>query len=157
MVNSTLEVLLHKTLTVSLGGKTREISAEEALQQRLFKDALAGKRTAMREVVKWIIKREALLKKSHPGPPLPRKVTQHISPDPDNADEALVLLGIAAPNPVRADIGADRAQLLLEPWAVEAALHRERGGANLDDDERAAVRRCTRNPDALALTRKRDT
>jgi hypothetical protein len=49
-----------------------------------------------------------------------------ISPDPDNADAALLLLGIAALNPARADIGADRDQLLLEPWAVQVALRRRR-------------------------------
>ena len=60
-------------------------------------------------------------------------ITRHISPDPDNADAALLLLGIAARNPARADIGADRAQLLLEPWAAQAALRRRRGGNRLTD------------------------
>ena len=31
-------------------------------------------------------------------------MTQHNSPDPDNADAALVLLGIAALNPARAEL-----------------------------------------------------
>jgi hypothetical protein len=35
---------------------------------------------------------------------------------------ALVLLGIAAPNPARAEFGKNRAQLLLEPWSVQEAL-----------------------------------
>ena len=48
------EILLDKTVTI--GGKTREISAEEAIQQRTFKDALAGNRMATREVIKWIIR-----------------------------------------------------------------------------------------------------
>jgi hypothetical protein len=62
---------------------------------------------------------------------------------PDNADAALLLLGIAALNPARADIGAGRAQLLLEPWAVQAALRRRRGGNRLDDKECGEIRRCT--------------
>jgi len=57
------EVLVEKTLTVNGPGGVREISVEEALQQRTYQDALAGKRMAMREVVKWIIKREAWLEK----------------------------------------------------------------------------------------------
>jgi hypothetical protein len=37
-------------------GGTREITVEAALQQRTFQDALAGKRMAQREVLKWIVK-----------------------------------------------------------------------------------------------------
>jgi len=68
---------------------------EEALQQRTFQDALAGNRMAQREVVKWIIKYEAWLAKHAPKAQEP-VITRYISPDPDNADTALVLLGIAA-------------------------------------------------------------
>ena len=47
---SAFEVI--KTLTVDDGGGTREITVEEALQQRTYRDALAGKRMAQREVLK---------------------------------------------------------------------------------------------------------
>ena len=56
---SAFEVIVEKTLTVDDGGGTREITVEEALQQRTYRDALAGKRMAQREVMKWIMKREA--------------------------------------------------------------------------------------------------
>ncbi len=103
---------------------------EEALRQRTYRDAVAGKRTAMREVVKWIMKRDDWLAKHAPKPS--RRTIQLLSSsDPNNEDTALLLLGIAAPNPERADIGAARAQLLLEPWAVQAALRRRRGGNRL--------------------------
>jgi hypothetical protein len=122
---------------------------EEALRQRTFRDALAGKRMAMREVVKWIIKREAWLRKHLPRQLSPPKITRHISPDPDNVDAALVLLGIAAPNPARAGLDSKRAQLLLEPWAVQLALRRRRSVASLTDKDRDEVRRCTRDADTL--------
>jgi hypothetical protein len=133
----------------------REITMEEALQQRTYRDAVAGKRMAQREVVKWIMKREAWLAKYEPKV-RPRKISLLSSPDPDNADAALLLLGIAAPNPARADIGATRAQLLLEPWAVQAALRRRRGGSRLTDKERNEIRRCTRDPDSLRWPRETD-
>jgi hypothetical protein len=76
-----------------------------------------------------------------------------VSDDPDNADAALVLLGIAAPDPARAEFGADRAQLLLEPWAVQAALGRRRGGERLTEKELKEVRRCARDSDTLRWPR----
>lgn len=148
---SVLEVLVEKTLSVNDPGGTREISVEEALQQRTYQDALAGKRMAMREVVKWIIKREAWLEKNTPKRPQP--VRQSTADDPDNADAALLLLGIAAHNPARAGFGLDRAQLLLEPWVVQAALRRRRGGQRLSNKERDDIRRCTRDPASLRWPR----
>jgi hypothetical protein len=52
-------------------------------------------------------------------------------------DAALLLLGITAPDPARAELGENRA-LLLEPWAVQAALRRKRDGQRLTDKERDA-------------------
>jgi hypothetical protein len=144
--------VVEKTLTVAYHGGTREITMEEALQQRTYRDAVAGKRMAQREVLKWIMKREAWLARHTPRAS-PSQIARHISPDPDNADAALLLLGIAALNPARADIGADRPQLLLEPWAVQAALRRRRGGQRLTDRECDEIRRCTRDPDSLRWPR----
>ena len=48
--SSAFEVLMEKTVTVADRGGTREITVEEALQQRTYRDALEGKRPAMREV-----------------------------------------------------------------------------------------------------------
>jgi hypothetical protein len=110
---------------------------------------------AGREVLKWIMKRDAWFAKNAPKAS-PPAITRQISPDPDNADAALLLLGIAAPNPARAEFGEDRAQLLLEPWATQAALHRRRGGQRLTDRERDEIRRCTRDPDCLRWPRGTD-
>ena len=139
---SVFEVLVEKTVTVAHGGGTREITVEEALQQRTFQDALKGKRMAMREVVKWVIEREAWLAK-HARKTSRRRVSILSSPDPDNADAALLLLAIAAPNTAR----------LLEPWAVQAALGRRRGGQRLSDSERDEIRSRTRDPDSLRWPR----
>jgi hypothetical protein len=153
--DSAFEVLVEKTLTVADGNGTRQITVEEALQQRTFQDALAGKGMAVREVVKWIMKREAWLAKQAARAP---QKTQELPPfiecrDPDNADVALLLLGIATQNPGRADIKADRAKLLFESWAVQAALRRRRGGRRLGEKERDDIRRRTRDPDNLRWPR----
>jgi hypothetical protein len=58
-----------------------------------------------------------------------------------------VLLGIAAPDQDRAwFIG--RTLLLLEPWTVQAALRRRRGGQRLTESELEEIQRCTRDPDS---------
>ena len=44
--SSAFEVLVEKTLTVTDRSGTREITVEEALQQRTYQDALEGKRMA---------------------------------------------------------------------------------------------------------------
>ena len=144
---SAFEILLDKTLTVTEGGRTRDISIEEALQRRTYQDALAGKRMAVREVVKWMKTRADWFAKH--APPLRQHVEIKTAPDPDNADAALVLLGIAAPNPDRADVNSERAQLLLEPWAVQMALRRRGGAASLIEKDRETVLRCTRDAQAL--------
>jgi hypothetical protein len=56
---SAIDIVVERKLTVPHLGGTREITMEEAIQQRTFRDAIAGKRMAMREVAKWIMKRLA--------------------------------------------------------------------------------------------------
>lgn len=144
--------MVEKTLSVTRHGVAREITAEEALQQKIYQDAVAGKGMAQRQVLKWILKREAWLEKHAPKASLPT-ITGRVSPDPDNADAALLLLGIAVDDPSRAEFGKNRAQLLLEPGAVQEALRRRRGGQRLTDSERREIRRCTRHPDGLRWPR----
>jgi hypothetical protein len=152
---SVLEILIDKTLTAVRDGIERTLELKEALQQRTYQDALKGKPMAMREVVKWILERDAWRTK-HERQSSPPTITRHISPDPENADAALVLLGIAAPDLARAEWTQDRVQLLLEPGWVQAALHRRRGGQRLTDRERDEIRRCTRNPDSIRWPRGTD-
>jgi hypothetical protein len=149
---SALDILLEKTFTVAHNGGTRQITTEEMLLHQTFRGALDGERMAQRDVVKWIMEREAWLAKNK-SKTSRYKITLHSSPDPDNVDAALLLLGIAAANPGRAHIGGGRAQLLLEPWAAQAALRRRRGGSRLKDKERDEIRRCTRDPESLRWPR----
>ena len=60
---SAFEIVLDKRLVATVGGKERELTVEEVLQQQTLKDALAGKRMAIRKVLKMIEKREAALAK----------------------------------------------------------------------------------------------
>jgi hypothetical protein len=85
---SAFDIVLERKFTVAHGAGTREITAEEAHQRGILRDALAGNRSAIRDVVKWIMRREAWLAKHAPkvsGPP----ISLISSPDPDNADAPL--------------------------------------------------------------------
>jgi hypothetical protein len=156
--SSAFDIVVEKTIFVTFHGIAREISAEEALQQRTYQDAMAGKRMAIRTVLKWMDKREAWFEKHAPQATRPAAVTSRTSPDPDNADSALLLLGIAAANPKRAGVEYEgrRMSLLLEPWSVQAAPSRRRGGQRLTRYERDEIRRCTRDAHTLRWPRGTD-
>jgi len=150
---SAFEVVLEKRVTVTQGGIDQELSVEEALQLRTFQDALAGNRGARRDVLKMIAKREQAmedrgLRAQRAMPSIPRK----ISPDPRNADAAMCLLGIAAPDKSREEHDPDA--ILLEPWAVQAALRRRRGGNALTTRDVSEIKRCTRAPETLRWPRR---
>jgi hypothetical protein len=142
------EILVRPKMTLNTPGGPREIPLAEVIQWKTYQAALQGNAMAIRDVTKWFKKHRQWLAK-HAPKEAPRPIARHISPDPDNADEALQLLGIARPNPARANIGLVRAQLLLEPWSVQAALRRRRGGNRLTDKERDDARRSTRDSDSL--------
>ncbi len=93
---SAFDIVIDRTLPVMQNGKAREVTVEEALQHRTYKDAIAGNRAARREVLKMIAVREKwLAAKASKHRPID---VREEPPDPDNANEALLLLGIAEPD-----------------------------------------------------------
>jgi Family of unknown function (DUF5681) len=147
---SAYDIIIDKTLTVTQGGLPREVTVEEALQHRTYQDAVAGSRSARREILKMIAKREKYLAAQQDR--RPRRIEQRIEPhDPENAEAAMLILGIADHDPTRRGLAEEG--VLLEPWAVQAALSRRRGGPELTDREVSEIRRCTRNPDTLRWPR----
>ena len=116
---SSFAIILDRTLTIERDGRAREVTVEEALQHKLLQDALAGDRSAERQVMKMIMRREKARAAMSPPPSPPQLLIE--SDDPDNANEALVILGIAQASQLD---GHPRLKLL--PWAVQAALDRRR-------------------------------
>ena len=148
---SVFDILVDKSLTLTRNGMPQEVGIEEALQHRTYQEAIAGNRTARREVLKMIEKRERALAKNAPRPAM--VVSHQTEEDPENANEALLLLGIAVEDPTEYGPKDIYHRLLLEPWAVQAALTRRRGGTNLTDKEISDIQRCTRAPDTLRWPR----
>ena len=113
---SAFEIVLDKRVTATVGGKERELTVEEVLQQQTLKDALAGKRMAIRKVLKMIDKREAALAKK--GPPASKRVPMEVHHSSENANEAMRILGIAQRDPDYPN------RWKLASWAAQAALSR---------------------------------
>ena len=146
---SAFAVVIDKKLPVTQDGKSREVTVEEALWHKTYQNAIAGNRSAQREVLKMIKKREAYLNARKPKnlfPPVDCKIEYS---GPANADEAMQTLGIANRHPASEDLGEYRERLLLEPWAVRAALERRRGGSKLTEREIEEIQRCTRDAATL--------
>ena len=155
-IRSAFEIVLEKRVTVTRAGIDQELSVKEALQLRTYQDALAGNRAARREVLKMIAKREqAMADKGLQTRRTMPSVTSKISPDARNADAAMCLLGIAAPDKSREE--HNPGALLLEPWAVQAALRRRRGSKALTMEDIGDIERCTRAPETLRWPRRRIT
>jgi Family of unknown function (DUF5681) len=149
---SAFDIVLDKTLPVTLGGVARELTVEEALHYKTYQEAIAGNRAAQRKVLKMIAKREAYLA-AREGKPVFKSEMRMETVDPENADAAMLMLGIASRDPQRQDYGFEREQLKLEPWAVQAALSRRRGGQRLTDKDIADIVRCTRDPGTIKWPR----
>ncbi|MCA0273117.1 MAG: DUF5681 domain-containing protein [Proteobacteria bacterium] len=144
--SSAFDVVIDRTLTITRNGQPREVTMEEALQHRTYQDAIAGRRMAQREVLKWIRKREAWIAARNATKGT-RRIEVKQSPDPMNALDALLILGIATPDDDVAKYGPNDQyrRALLEPWAVQAALDLRRSATPLTGKERAEILRCTRN------------
>jgi Family of unknown function (DUF5681) len=152
-IRSAFEIVLEKRVTVTQAGIDQELSVKEALQLRTYQDALAGNRAARREVLKMIAKREKAMadrevRTQRTTPSVPVKT----SPDTRNADAAMCLLGIAAPDKSREEYNPGA--LLLEPWAVQAALRRRRGSKALTMEDVGDIKCCTRAPETLRWPRR---
>lgn len=115
--NSAFDIIFDKRLTVTQGGKARELTIDEALELQTYQDAIKGSRMAVRKVLKMIEKREvALAQKIKPAPQPIKLVRNYTS---DNANEAMRILRIADYDP---DFGSKR--IKLHRWAAQAALSR---------------------------------
>ena len=145
---SAFDIVMDKTLTVTQGGKPREVTVEEALQHQLYQQAIAGSRAASNHILKMILKREAYLAKKAPAQTM--RVSYQQCFYPENAEEALVLLGTAKPHPEPGEPGAGkRCRDMLERWPVQAAITRRRGGGKLTKEEVQAVQAATSAPETL--------
>ena len=80
---SAFDLVIDKTLTITQDGEFCEVTVEEGLQHKTYQDAIDGDRSAQREILKMIAKREkyfAARKKKTRKPPVEIKIRK-IRPD----------------------------------------------------------------------------
>src|SRR5262249_32060043 len=153
-IRSAFEIVLEKRVTVTQAGIDQELSVEEALQLRTYRDALAGKRAARREVLKMIAMREkAMADRGLRTQRTIPSVTRKISPDPRNADAAMCLLGIAAPN--KSDRSMTRTAYCSSPGQCKPRLVGGAEGKHSPWKMSTISQRCTRAPETLRWPRRR--
>ena len=115
--------ILDELLTVQEPESVSELPLGDAMLIKTYQRAITGSRRAGKKIVKMILEREKLRSKRRA--PRPWRVARRIEQvDPENASEALEILGIAS-RTANANAGDSRnGKLRLERWAVEAALRR---------------------------------
>ena len=151
--SSAYDVIVDKTLSVSKDGVSREVTVEEALQHKTYQQALSGNRAARREILRMILNREQALARRAPKQSRDVKLLEGYNPE--NANDAVMLLGIGRRYDIGPEYKYDRWKL--EPWAVQAALSRRRGAAKLTDNEIAEIKRTTWEADTLVWPRGSST
>lgn len=149
---SAFDIVLDRTLTVTQGCKTREITLEEALQQRTYQAALAGDRRARREVLRMIREREKWLEKHAPKPPPPKLNFDHH--DPIEINEVLKMLDITGEHQLWKELDPTHDRPRLKTWAVQEALSRP-GRRGLHPSNIESVERVCLEPTALRWPRGR--
>jgi hypothetical protein len=117
---------------------------------RTYQRAINGSPRTWKKIVKMILEREKLRFKSR-ALQAPR-ITSKLERDPENALEALEILGIASTEAIASVGDSQNAHLRLERWAVEAALRR-RNFEELSSSDKQFIRRWTRDGEAVKWPR----
>jgi hypothetical protein len=129
------EAVLGQMVTIREGGTERHVTAAEAFMLQLTKRGLEGDSAANRASLAMI--EEARSQQGADG--IPQFVVALV--DPGSVTSALESLRMAK----KLDPYRETVRIVLEPWLVEAALARLKGGALTPADQRIIVK-ATRSP-----------
>ncbi len=111
--------ILDELLRVDDLDSTSELALGDAMLIKTYQRAIAGGARAGKKIVKMIVERQKRRFKVQVTQTKP--LTRLVEVDPENALEALEILGIASR---KAEDGYPSDRLRLERWAVEAAMKR---------------------------------
>ena len=120
---SAFDIIVDKTLMVTKDGEPREMSVEEALQQKVYQQAIDGSRTAQRENLRMLMKREKAREKKTSTKEARLEIKSVYAAK--KMDDAVMILGIGQQS------DSHFSSWKLVPWAVQLGLRRRRGAARL--------------------------
>jgi len=156
---SSIDVIFSRTvMSTAADGTRHELTADQALQQSTLKNAMSGKAGAIKRVLGWLLKRERWIRTEEAKKAARARKYQQQSghsplsyEDPENANDALQLLGIASRDEEyeRTVNQSGYVHLQLEQWAVEKALARRRAPEPFTDSEIRNIEVCTHNSDSI--------
>lgn len=136
-----LEVAFAKTVQVTQRGERSVVGVDFAIDLQTLKDAMEGKARALKKVAGWVIKREKWHRAEYDRKN-PSTIEHVFGDDPDNAEEALQLLGITTRDWDYDPSDTETVRLQLAPWAVNEALRRKRS-SKFNKKDIAEIERCT--------------
>jgi len=148
---SAFDIIFDKSLSVTQNGIERDLTVEEALQMQTYHAALKGKVMAIRQILRMIEKREDAMGVDRPHP---TPVRCDLEYDSDNANEAMLLLGIARYGNPEDRGGPGTRRLQLATWAAQAGISRP-GRKALSDKDIDEIKRCTFDSQKLKWPRSR--
>jgi hypothetical protein len=148
---SAFDIIFDKSLTVTQNGIDRDLTLEEALQMQTYQAALKGKRMAVRQVLKMIEKRETAMGVDRPPPTRVRFEIEH---DSNNANEAMLILGLIQYGDPDDGGGPGTRRLQLSTWAAQAGISRP-GRKTLSDQDIDDIKRRTFESAKLKWPRRR--
>ena len=119
---SPYDIVVARQFILTQDGLPRHMTAEEALQRKTFEQAMAGKRIAIRQVLKMISARDSALKKEFKSS-LRSNLKIETLPS-ESINPALALLDIIRPDDRWDEVEMRQAGWVLSTWAVQAALNR---------------------------------
>jgi Family of unknown function (DUF5681) len=124
-----------------------ELPLEDAMLIKTYQRAITGSRRAWKKIVKMILERHKRRFKNHAArPSRVRTLTEQV--DPENALDALEILGIGSRTPDTTVDESGDGRLRLERWAVEAALSR-RNFDELSSSDKQLIWNCTNDSAAV--------
>ena len=146
--------ILNEPVAVEDDGAAGEVSLAEALLFKDYERATSGDARALKRMVKKLIKRD--MARPKPRRRLAKAGRIPIEQgDPQNARAALELLGIIAEEPSRGSSDPPIGFFLIEPWAVDASLNRNRF-STLDNRVLNFIKAWTREPESVSWPELRE-
>lgn len=148
------DILFHEDFDPVAPDLPSDLSPEDEAAYRTFHAAIQGSKRARRLILKHIVRRseeqihEAMT--SERAQPVKILFEPH---DPDNADEAMRILQIAAYETESVDASDGQLRPKLSPWAVQAAIRRRHGGKRLSSREVEQIKFFTANAQRLIWPR----